>query len=380
MVELPTVANFIARASQQCGFERERFLEKNIPQDFDKISVIMFLGDNRAASIMSMLLLKPYVENILKGKYVILCSFPGMGGLFPYVDEFWSVSDGLLVTDLMKNASGFKNTDKRIETFGIQLRRHFTSVITEDDFLTFYNSGLTTAFFDRFKKVDRFLPMIPHWRGGEFEKALAQRGGLGIFIYPTHQGKVWDSGKEVSVGMQRDFWIKLVERFLSIGFVPVVYQNQSSHDLSPHFGEKCFYCSDRSITSVLAAMRSTGCVLDLFSGISRLAITARCPFLVMDERQRYTKSKEFEINDLCVGGMYPYRYIFSFPTMIESGNFSELIDHVISVASKFVPVAAKVELPPASESCDEMPYEVVRQHKARKLGIKFIKVERLVVE
>jgi hypothetical protein len=100
----------------------------------------------------------------------------------------------------------------------------------------------------------------------------------------------------------------------------------------------------------------------------------------MDERARYIKAKEYEVNDLCIAGMYPYRYIFSFPTIIGSGNHNELIDQVINVAAKFVPRAAKVDLPPASESYEEVPYEVVRQHKAKKMGIHFIKVERLVIQ
>jgi len=379
MVEFPNVANFVARAALECGFERERFIDNKLPSDFDKIVVILFLGDMRSLSILSMLLLKPFRDTILKDKYVIFCSFPGMGCLFPGADEYWSVSDGLAINSLMAGALGFGNTDKKVDSLGIQLRRRFYTVLTHEDFLAYYNNGLTTAFFERFKKVERFFPQIPHWRGGEFAMSLSRKGGNGIFIYPNLEGKCWGRGKEVSLKLPKDFWIKLTERLLEEKYLPVVYQNQASHDISPHFGERCFYCTDRNFLAVLSAMRATGCVLDVFSGISRLAIVARCPFLVMDERQRYIKSKEFEINDLCITGMYPYRYIFSFPTVIGSGNHTELIDQVINVAKEFTPRAVKADLPPLSESCEEVPYEVVRQHKAKKLGIHFIKVERLVI-
>lgn len=374
MTELPNVANFLSRAAQQCGFEREKFVETNVPDDFNKVVVILFLGDDRALSILSMLLFKPYVETVLKNKYVILCSYPGFSGLFPKADEYWSVSDSMAVADLMSGASGFTNSDKRVDTIGVQLRRHFLSVITEDNFKIFYDNGLTSTFFDSFKKVERFLPAIPYWRGGTIETSL--KGGQGVFLYPVFYGRVWSRDKETLVKMPKEFWIQLVEGLIAAGYSPVVYQNQKSHDISTHFGEKCHYCSDRNIISVLAAMRATGFVLDLFSGISRLAVVARCPFLVADERQRYVKSKEYEINDLCVGGMYPYRYVFSFPTLIGWAN-NDVIKHIVSAVGKFLP--HKAELPPASESCDEVPYDVVRKHKAARLGVKFIKVEKLEI-
>lgn len=379
MVELPNVSNFVARAAQECGFERERFVDSKLPSDFDKIVVILFLGDLRSISLMSMLLFNPFVSNVLKDKYVILCSYPGMGGLFPKADEYWSVSDALAIGSLMQNASGFGNVDKKYEALGIQLRRRFFTVLNHEDFASYYNNGLTSNFFDRFKKVERFFPSVPHWRSGEFNMALSQKGGTGVFLYPTLQGKCWHRSKDFIVKFPKDFWIKLTQQLLDYHYVPVIYQNQSSFDMSPSFGEKCFYCSDRNFQSILAAMRSTGCVLDVFSGISRLAMIARCPFLVVDERQRYVKSKEYEINDLCVTGMYPYRYIFSFPTVVSNGNYKEVIDQIVNGLQKFSP-RLKTTLPPSSESIEEVPYDLVRQHKAKKLGIHFIKVERLVID
>lgn len=378
--EVPNVANIVSRAAQECGFERERFIDNALPNDFDKIVVILFLGDLRSLSVLSTLLFKPYCDNVLKDKYVIMCGFPGMGCLFSGANEYWSVSDGLSIGGLMESASGFKNTDKKADMLAMQLRRRFFTVVVGEDLLQYYDNGLNTVYFDRFKKVERFFPAIPNWQGNKLHLELKNRGGHSVFIYPNIYGKCWDRNHEVSLKFPKDFWIKFTERLLTENFLPVIYQNQATYDLSPVFGEKCFYCTDRNFLAVLGAMRSTGCVLDVFSGISRMAIVARCPFLVLDERQRYVKSKEFEVNDLCVNGMYPYRYIFSFPTIIGSGNHPELIDQIINVAREFVPKVAEAYLPPGSESYEEVPYEVVRQHKAKKLGVRFIKVERLVIQ
>lgn len=378
MTELPNIIGHVSRAAQQSGFERERYADNKIPQDIHKIVVILFMGDLRSLSVMSSLLLKSYVETVLEGKYVILCSYPGYAGLFPFSDEYWSVSDGLIVGDFINNANGFSNKDNRALSLGIQLRRHFYTVLTEEDFKPFYDKGLTAAYFDRINKIQRFLPAIPAWRG-DLITSLAKRGGKYIFLSPSNSGHLWNTvtNSEKTVPLQKDFWVKLTERFLKENYTPVIYQGPGNYDLSQNFGEKCFYCNDRNIITVLAAMRATGFVLDIFSGVSRLAMLARCPFLVMDDRTRYIKSKEYEINDLCVIKNLPCRYIFSFPAALEHGNYYEIIDHIIRAAGEFTKQVAGLELPPPSESCEEVSYEIVRQHKAKKMGLRFIKVERL---
>lgn len=378
--ELPNVANFVARAAAECGLEREKFIDSNIPNDFNKIAILMFFGDYRGLSVLSTVLLKQYKETILKDKYLIVCSFPGMGVLFPGADEYWSISDGLSISGLLHGANKFSNSEKKVDSLERELRRRFYTVITGEDLLAYYKDGLTNQFFERLGSVKRSFPTVPHWRGGELQKVIANRGEQGIFIYPNVKGMCWDRNREASITLPKDFWIKLTDRLLVKKYVPVVYQNQASYDISPQFGEKCVYCTDRNFLSVLAAMRSTGCVLDVFSGISRMAMVARCPFLALDERQRYVKSNEAEINDLCINGMYPYRYIFSFPTVIGSDHYAELIDQIMNVSSSFIPLVAKASLPPPTESYEEVPYDIVRKHKAKKLGIHFIKVERLVIQ
>lgn len=380
MAEMPSVASFISRSAQECGFDRERFVESKLPSDFDKIVVFLFLGDLRSLSILSTLLFRTYCDNILKDKYIIFCGLPGMGSIFPRADEYWSISDALSIGDLMIDADGFTNKNKRYNSILVQLHRRFNTVITGDDFALYYNNGLTSSYFDRFKKINRFFPQLPNWRSGDVGMNIVRSGKHGVFLYPNFEGRCWDRGKEVSLKFPKDFWIKLTESLLSNGFFPIVYQNQITYDISPNFGERCMYCTDRNFSSILGAMRASGCVLDIFSGISRMALLARTPFLVIDERQRYINSKEFEINDLCIDQLYPYKYVFSFPTLIGSGSYNELIKQTINVINKFILQVKDITLPPLKELYEEISYDIVRQHKAKKLGIHFIKVERLVVE
>jgi hypothetical protein len=374
--ELGSITSYIKRAAQQTGFDRERYVEANVPEDFSKVIVVCFFGDFRAEAIFSSLILHQYIKKHLAGKYVILCSWQGHAGLFPYVDEFWSMGDQMALQDLSSKAVKFENTHKSFETIAKNLRKFF-DVLTWDDMAQFYDDGLTKAYFDHFGDPVRVRPGVPAPKI-EFTKELHRRNAKAIFIHPRKLMRGWNK-REVDVEIEYTFWVKLTERLLKSGFVPVVYQNYSTYDISKDFGDKCIYVTDNNVLSLMSQMRATACVLDVFSGISRLAMLARCPFIAVDERSRYVFSKEYEINDLCINGAFPYRYILSFSTILQHGNFTEVIDHINNVVEGFLKNLDPTKLPSPSESIETVPYSLVRKHKEKKLGIRFIKVERLVI-
>ena len=123
-------------------------------------------------------------------------------------------------------------------------------------------------------------------------------------------------------------------------------------------------------------MRLTSCVLDFFSGISRIAVMARCPFLSVDERARYVSSKEFELNDLCI--TFKHKYVFSFGSILNSGNYKEMGDLVVNNIKEFVPKLTD-KLLSSLESYIDVSYDLVKSHKEKKFGIRFIKVEKIKI-
>jgi hypothetical protein len=374
--ELGTVKSFVKRAAQQTGFDRERYTEANVPDDFSQVAVICFFGDFRAEAIFSSLILHQYIKKYLPGKYVIMCSWQGHAGLYPYVDEYWSLGDQMVLQDLHSKAVKFNNTHKSFDSTAKNLRKFF-DVLTWEDMSEFYQDGLTKEFFDQFGEPVRFRPAVPGAKL-EFVKELNRRNAKSIFIHPTKLMRGWNK-REIDVAVDYEFWVQLVEKLLRSGFTPVVYQNYSTYDISKDFGDKCMYVTDNNVLAVMSQMRATACVLDVFSGISRLAMMARCPFVAVDERTRYVLSKEFEINDLCITGAFPYRYILSFSTILQHGNFIEVTDHIVNVVEGFQKNLDPTKLPSPSESIETVPYSLVRKHKEKKLGIRFIKVERLVI-
>src|SRR5581483_5666112 len=145
------------------------------------------------------------------------------------------------------------------------------------------------------------------------------------------------------------------------------------HDVSADFTDKCVYTEEKDFGKVLSVMRATGCVLDLFTGISRYALAARCPFLAVDERARYAALREYEVDDLC-GLSLPKQYIFSFPTIIEGGGPGtwdfNIIDNIMARLGKFLPELNRDDWPSTGETTEIVPYETVRRKKSKRIGTK----------
>jgi len=153
----------------------------------------------------------------------------------------------------------------------------------------------------------------------------------------------------------------------------VVYQNWFTYDMSREFTDRCVYLVPRNVSDVLAAMRHVGLVLDIHSGISRLAIAARTPFVAVDERLRFIESGDYEVDDLCCE--MPRKYIFSFSTMLMSGGPSEwkdsLLDNISVTLKSFNPTDGG-NWGATNETYQSVSYDKVRDRKAKRRGVTFI--------
>lgn len=368
------VVEFLKRASEKTGFNREKYIEKNIPNTFGNIMVLLFFGNMRSEFILSSLLLSK-IRELNPTKYFILCSYPGRQGIYD-VDEYWSIKEEATVKTLMDNSVGFSNLSKeRLLFMEQQLNKFFENVVTVDDYVKYYNNGFTKDFFDQFKWITYNLPTIPSSKI-EFNKMLSQKSGYKVFIHPTRTLKAWNKGKEIVLKSKIDFWYALINRMIQSNLQPVVYQDQSTFDVSSKFENKCIYCTESKILDVLGAMRTTGCVLDVFSGISRFSSMARTPFIACTERTLYNGIKEWETDSLC-NSILSRRYIFTFPTIIESGHSNELVTNIVNKLESFIPQLNRDEWPSTVEQSVVLPYSMVKKVKAKKIGTHFIKVPKV---
>jgi hypothetical protein len=259
------------------------------------------------------LLLNRFRKEERGSKYFILCSWPGFESLFPYINEYWGIKDQSQIRPLYEHVNHFENKSPLISSIYRGLQHYFFEdlIFPEEQFKVYYNAGITDVFWKKYKQVLRFLPSVSSSLalGKDFNKDLMNKGGFKVFIYATIFINGWKNGSQNVITVPRDFWSVCIERVLSEGFIPVVYKGFLTYDVSAEFTDKCVYVNESDIGKVLVAMRTTGCVLDFFSGISKLALAARCPYIMVDERSRYMALKEYEIDDLCSVNI-PKKYIF----------------------------------------------------------------------
>jgi hypothetical protein len=374
------INGLIGRAAEKSGLSRTRFKEKNLPTSIESIVVLPFFGDHRSSFVLSSLLLRRIKEELKGSKYFVLASWPGHEGLFPYVDEYWHVSDESALERLVAEASGFSNSSPVMSLISRNLNQYFYEVMDSSDLLPYYENGLKKDFFERFKHVKLSLPSIPSSAsiGMEVARTLGQKDRK-IFVYPSKEMFSWRFGGVSKIKAPRAFWGELLGRLESRGFFPVVCSDSFSHDLSSEFSEGFLHFKNLEASKMLGLMRACGCVLDVFSGISRFSIAARTPFVCFDERARFNGVKEYEINDLCGRGV-PKEYIFGFGAIIESGDKSawnsNIFEHIFVKLEKVYGNMDKESWPSSVESNEIVPYESVRRIKNKKFGSRFIRIQK----
>lgn len=359
--------DFLDNAAKRTSFTRERYQEKNIPTNYSSLAILPFFGDIRSHFVLSTLLLHRFKED--HNKYLILASYPGYGALYPCVDEFWGVQGD--VSSLWDKSSEFSNNDLKAISYEQHLNRFFENLYNINEISKYYKNGLTKEFFDKHKVIVYDIPSVGSSRV-EFNRQLAQKPGFKVMFHPTRYIKTATGTALVEIG----FWVKLAVALLDGGYVPVVYQNAATYNLQTELKEQCVYINSVKMDEILASMRTTGCVLDVFNDLSRFAIIARCPFVSCAERRRYSLVKEYELDDLCAQGI-PHQYIFTFTAMIETKQWQELADSIVAKLDKFLPQLDRDNWLPTAESSVVVPYSLVRQTKTKRIGTRFIRVPKI---
>lgn len=364
-------SNFIKRAAERTGFHRHSFVERNMPSHPSNVVAIPFYGDMRGTFLLSSFLLRSYKE-MWPEKYLVLCSWPGFQGLFPYVDEYWYLNDEFAANKLATESNNLYNGTK----LAAEITRNMVevlNVLTPKDLKQYYDDGFTKQYWDDFEKIKRFFPEIPAANTSDLMHEMEKYKGKKIIVYPVTKMRSWQKGKSVYLPVSKNFWNTTIDTLLEEGFVPVVYQNWFTYDMSVDYVDKCMYITSTT-SDLLSAIRQVGLVLDIHSGISRLALSARCPFLSVDERFRYIESQDYVLDDLC--SEVPRQLLFSFSTMLMADGPKEwrsgLLDNVVVRLNKMLSDSNINDLPSTNESFHEISYDRVKNRKAKRYGVTFI--------
>jgi hypothetical protein len=174
-----------------------------------------------------------------------------------------------------------------------------------------------------------------------------------------------------------------VEFLIDKKIFPVIWNNNFSYDLNNEFKNyiDCLIVNSNNMFELLPTIRMTGLCLDIFNGISKFSTIARTPSLIFEERNKYFLSREYEIDDLTDLNMLNKR-IFTFSNTIIRGNKSywekDIFNTIENFCSEQLPYIDRDNLPNTAEINKKMEISLIRKLKNKKLGTKFIKIEKLI--
>lgn len=376
------ISNVINNFCNKYNIKRSSFIDKNLPTSLENVVVFIFFGDTRSSFILSSLLLRRIKEESKGSKYFVMLSWPGNEGLYPYVDEYWTIDDDLCLDKLANKANGFNNESSYYSLLLRCLHEWFYEIISYDDLDSYYHNGLTQKFLERFKNIKLSLPSINSFSSLGNNATQIMSKDLRVFIYPSKYYNYWQAGRPHKGFVGKDFWQEAINFLLNNNYYPIIYKDLFSYDMSLDFPNECYHFSEKNISKVLTLIRLSGFVIDYFNGISRLAICARTPYLYFCERNYYNKVKEYEIDDLCSMGLIK-DYSFIFPDVLSDNNKrywkSSVFDLTLNKLNKIIPNMNKDSLPTTIELDKVVPYRNVRTIKNKKLGTKFIKVKKEII-
>lgn len=370
------IKDFVERSADQSGFKRVRFFEKKMPDRFEDIVVIPFFGDIKSTFVLSSFLLNQYKQKN-PNKYIVLASWGGFENLFPYVDEYWTLKDTSATKQLSSTADYFANDSDLSTQIYRNLNRRFENVKMMEEWKEYYAEGFQDGFWKTFGEIRRFFPEVPSLSSVKSCIAVEmQKLEKRVVIFPVRRIRHRHRGKSEYLEVSGFFWSHLIQRLLNEGMKPIIYQNSFTYDLSKEFAEKCIYLNSDNISEVLSVFRHADCVVDIFSGVSRLAAAARAPFVCIDERARFMEEKEYEIDDLCCQKT-PRKYIFSFSSVLLSDNTEQwnlsMLDNLVAKLNDFIGSIDRSSLESTQSWEEVISYDAVRKRRFRRFGVKFLR-------
>ncbi len=358
------VRDYISKVVARSSLIREKFVESKTPSSMNNLVVVPFFGDIRSEFIFSTMILNKWKE-LNKFSYLVVCSWPGHNTLYPYADEYWTLHDATMLSNLVRGMNGLANSNVSfLEKILLRYLDNPQLMLPDDAQITrLYNNGISVQYLRESSAVLFTLPLIQSAAISTTRMLLGDKKKL--LIMPTLNIHTWRNRKQTTLSTSKDFWLNLINK-LSSQYEIIVYENYCTHEL----GYKNTI-SDWNIMSLLSAMRNVDCVLDIFNQVSKYAYMARAPVFILDERQRYFGVRDYELDDLC-GSYAAFRqYAFSFSPII-NGDQDFIADIVLSKLPDFLNKLQTLPSLSPDELSINLSYASVRKHDAKKFGVRHI--------
>lgn len=375
-----TVSDFLKITSKKLNFSREKYVEKNIPNNFDQITVLFNLGDLRNTLSLSSMVLPKFRKETKALRYFIVFSYPGFSSLFPYADEYWSF-DPENFFKIYNNSCGLDNSINLKTIYLRHLNENFREVIKAESFNDIYDHFFIKRYWEKNKNIRIILPQVINSLASN-DSFVEQYSKINInkkvFIFPNKTMQIIRKGKLIYEEIKYEFWVNLIKKLLENDVGIFCVKHPLTYDMSAEFTENknILFFNEIDINQIMALMRMAGCVFDFFSGISRLAIMSRTPYILADERIRYFNYKEYEFEDVVGESLHGERF-FIFADLMNANNdlYNNIASNIINKIDK-IKKNSKGML--NSEYIDKLSnYQNVRYYQSKKMGLKFLKFPKV---
>lgn len=327
----------LKKAAEKTKYTRERYSDTLA----DSSSVLVFFGDERSRFILSSFVL-PNMDNAPK----IVCSRIREDYFFS-VSEYWGCNQNI-------ESDGFSGSGAMVQARLFE--RYFPEVIEGSEYSKFESLREVASEFNEIH-----FPAV-----GKFKKL---KEGKKVFLVPSKHVLYWNCGKARRANAPKEFWIDLGKKIMQNGWIPVFSRNEWTYDVSPDIPE-AIHVMGIGGTDTWALMRMCGMVIDFSQNLCYTAMQCKTPFVCMTDRKMHFSMGNDLFNLICDTG---YDYIFSFPTMIESRGWAEIIGSVLSKLK----TKTWSELMPCERSSSKIDCKKIIDVKLKKMGSSFFRVKLL---
>ena len=298
------INDLLDNAASKCGFTREKFSQRAVPTEFQKIHVIVSYGEFDHIFVFNNLILPSLRSKTqYKDKYIVFVTWSGFSNLISNVDEVWSLKNQEMNEKLYEKAEGHKNYSDAHTIIIRNLNEYFRNVTKVEKFENMFNHGHNFSFH----KEDMNITISKNQSGNinylnksvleEINKLDESRR---YFIIPFKYVRILVNGRINYYKITSNFWQNIVGRMTKKGFPIVLLKNCFTHDLSSHFVDCKEICMihENNWNNVIGYMKQTNMFIDFFGGLSCFAQYGDCPNITLIDRSFYHQMNLHQIEDV----------------------------------------------------------------------------------
>ncbi len=298
------INDLLDNAASKCGFAREKFSQRAVPTEFQKIHVIVSYGEFDHIFVFNNLIL-PYLRSKTqyKDKYIIFVTWSGFSNLISNVDEVWALKNQEMNERLYEKAEGHKNYSDAYTIIIRNLNEYFRNVIKVENFQNMFNHGHNFSFHkeDMNITINKNLSgNINYLNKSVLEDINKLDEAKRYFIIPFKYVRILINGKINYYKLTSNFWQNIIGRMTKKGFPVVLLKNCFTHDLSSYFVDCKEVCMihENNWNNVIGYIKQTNMFIDFFGGLSCFAQYGDCPNITLVDRSFYNQMNLYQIEDI----------------------------------------------------------------------------------